>query len=67
MLEEYGIVVAGGLGPLKDKAFRVGHMGNVNRNDTLATLAAVEGALSKQNYKFTSGASIAAANSVLAR
>ena len=33
MAEKYGIVVAGGLGLLSQKVFRVGHMGNVNRND----------------------------------
>jgi aspartate aminotransferase-like enzyme len=39
MAEDYGVVVAGGLGSLKDKAFRVGHMGNINRSDILATLS----------------------------
>jgi alanine-glyoxylate transaminase/serine-glyoxylate transaminase/serine-pyruvate transaminase len=67
MAEEYGVVIAGELGPLKEKAFRVGHMGNVNRSDILATLAAIEGSLSKQGYKFQFGASISAANSSLAR
>lgn len=66
MVEEYGVVIAGELGPLKDKAFRVGHMGNVNRNDILATLAAIEGSLSKQGHKFQKGAAISAANSTLA-
>ncbi len=33
MAEDYGVVGAGGLGSLKDKAFRVGHMGNVNRSE----------------------------------
>ena len=66
MAEEYGVVIAGELGPLKDKAFRVGHLGNVNRNDILATLAAIEGSLSKQGHKFQKGAAISAANSTLA-
>jgi aspartate aminotransferase-like enzyme len=48
MAEDYGVVVVGGLGSLKDKAFRVGHMGNVNRSDILATLSAVEGSFGKQ-------------------
>jgi alanine-glyoxylate transaminase/serine-glyoxylate transaminase/serine-pyruvate transaminase len=62
---EFGIVVAGELGPLKEKAFRVGHMGNVNRSDILATLGATEGSLSRQGYKFQLGAGVSAANTVL--
>jgi len=65
MAEKHGIVVAGGLGLLNQKAFRVGHMGNVNRNDLLATIAAVEGSLTEQHFRFTSSG-IAAANRTLA-
>jgi len=67
MQEEFGIVVAGELGPLREKAFRVGHMGNVNRSDILATLGAIEGSLSEQGYKFQLGAGISAANAVLTK
>jgi len=67
MAERYGVVVAGGLGPLSQKVFRVGHMGNVNRNDILATTAAVEGSLAEQGYSFTAGAAVAAANHTLAQ
>jgi len=66
MAEKYGVVVAGGLGPLSHKVFRVGHMGNINRNDLLATIAAVEGSLAEQGYSFRFGAAVAAANRVLA-
>jgi len=62
MAEDYGVVVAGELGPLKDKAFRVGHMGNVNRSDILSTLSAVEGSLQRQAYRFQPGSGVAAAN-----
>jgi aspartate aminotransferase-like enzyme len=65
MAEEYGVVIAGGLGPLKDKAFRVGHMGNVNRNDILSTLSAIEGSLEKQGYRFHPGSGVSAANHIL--
>jgi aspartate aminotransferase-like enzyme len=61
MAEKHGIVVAGGLGPLTRKAFRVGHMGNVNRDDILSTIAAIEGSLSEQGYQFR-GSGVAAAN-----
>ncbi|AKG90753.1 Serine-pyruvate aminotransferase/archaeal aspartate aminotransferase [Geoglobus ahangari] len=40
--EEYGITISGGQEHLKGKIFRIGHMGNVNKRDLLATLAAVE-------------------------
>jgi aspartate aminotransferase-like enzyme len=65
MHEGFGIVVAGELGPLREKAFRVGHMGNVNRSDILATLGAIEGSLSKEGYKFQLGAGTSAANKIL--
>lgn len=67
MAEEYGVVVAGGLGPLKEKAFRVGHMGNVNRNDILATISAIEGSLVKQGYAFQTGSGVSAANQTLGK
>jgi alanine-glyoxylate transaminase/serine-glyoxylate transaminase/serine-pyruvate transaminase len=63
--EKYGIVVAGGLGQLSQKVFRVGHMGNINRNDLLATIAAVEGSLAEQSFQFASSG-VAAANRTLA-
>ena len=62
MADKYGIVVAGGLGPLSHKAFRVGHMGNINRNDIMATIAAVEGSLAEHAYNFEHGAGVASAN-----
>jgi aspartate aminotransferase-like enzyme len=53
------------LGPLSQKVFGVGHMGNVNRNDILAAIAAVEGSLLEQRFQFT-GSGVAAANQTLA-
>jgi aspartate aminotransferase-like enzyme len=64
---DYGITIAGGLGPLKGKAFRVGHMGNVKASDIMATISAIEAALASQNVKFNSGAGVAAANRTLAK
>ena len=57
----FGVVTAGGLGTLKGKAFRVGHMGNVNRNDIFATIAGIEGCLASQGYGLETGAGSAAA------
>ncbi len=64
MLKE-GVVVAGGLGPLKKKTFRVGHMGNVNSSDIIATISAVERVLFKNGYKVTLGQGLEAAQEVL--
>ena len=66
MAEKYGIVIAGGLGLLRGKGFRVGHMGNVSRNDIFTTLAAIEGSLAEQNHQTAQGAGAAAANRALA-
>lgn len=62
--ERYGIAIAGGLGPLAGRVFRVGHMGNVNRAQVLATVRAVESGLAEQGYKFKRGAGLAAAMGV---
>ncbi|MEM2025499.1 MAG: alanine--glyoxylate aminotransferase family protein [Desulfurococcaceae archaeon] len=59
------IEIAGGLGGLRDKIFRVGHMGEVTANDVIATLATIERSLSKLGYKFELGASVREAQKVL--
>jgi aspartate aminotransferase-like enzyme len=56
-----GIIVASTLGPIKGKGFRVGHVGNVNQNDIMSTVAAIEATLRKLGYKFTYGAGLKAA------
>lgn len=61
MAAKHGVVVAGGLGQLKGKIFRVGHMGNVSRNDLNATIGAIEATLSYLGYPFSIGAGVAAA------
>lgn len=43
--ERYGVVMAGGQGPLKGRMVRLGHMGHVDFGDVLAGLAALAGAL----------------------
>jgi alanine-glyoxylate transaminase/serine-glyoxylate transaminase/serine-pyruvate transaminase len=64
---EAGIIVAGGLHPdIKDRYFRVGHMGAVNASDILATIGAIEKGLTQAGYRFEAGAGLAAAQAVLA-
>jgi alanine-glyoxylate transaminase/serine-glyoxylate transaminase/serine-pyruvate transaminase len=65
-IRERGIVVAGGLHPdIRDKYFRVGHMGVVSPADISATLSAIEGALLAVGYKFDVGAGLAAAEKLM--
>ncbi|MEM4434022.1 MAG: alanine--glyoxylate aminotransferase family protein [Thermosphaera sp.] len=60
------VEVAGGLGELRGRVFRIGHMGEVNANDVIATLAAVERSLVKTGYRVELGASVRAAQEILA-
>jgi alanine-glyoxylate transaminase/serine-glyoxylate transaminase/serine-pyruvate transaminase len=61
-VDDAGVIIAGGLHPaLKEKYFRVGHMGGVSAGDILATLGAIESGLHKCRYKFEKGAGVAAA------
>jgi len=65
MAARHGVVVAGGLGQLRGKSFRVGHMGNVSPNDILATVGAVETTLLDLGYSFQAGAGTGGAVEVL--
>lgn len=66
-IRERGIVVAGGLHPaIREKYFRVGHMGVVSPADISATLSAIEGALLASGFKFDVGAGLAAAEKLMA-
>ncbi len=50
-----GIEIAGGLGGLKGKIFRIGHMGQADQNDVIATIAALERSLQKLGWKISLG------------
>lgn len=64
---ERGVIVAGGLHPvIREKYFRVGHMGVVSPADISATLSAIEGALFASGYKFEVGAGLSAAEKIMA-
>jgi alanine-glyoxylate transaminase/serine-glyoxylate transaminase/serine-pyruvate transaminase len=65
-IKQAGVIVAGGLHPdLRDRYFRVGHMGAVNESDILATIGAIEKGLTQVGYRFEAGAGLAAAQAVL--
>ena len=68
LLERFGIEIGGGLGKFKGKAWRIGLMGHSSRTENvLKFLAALEQLLAEQDYEFTHGSSVAAANSVYAQ
>ncbi len=56
-----GVVVAGGLGPIAGKAFRLGHMGNIGPGEVVTTLGAIEGSLRTLGVAVDVGAAVAAA------
>jgi alanine-glyoxylate transaminase/serine-glyoxylate transaminase/serine-pyruvate transaminase len=66
-IREHGIVVATGLhSAIRDKYFRVGHMGSVSAADISATLSAIEGALLASGYRLDAGAGLGAAEKLMA-
>ena len=65
-VKEAGVIVAGGLHPrIKERYFRVGHMGVVSPSDILATVGAIEKGLARAGHRFEPGAGLAAAQEVL--
>jgi len=64
-LNQKGVVVAGGLGPLAGKVFRMGHMGNLSTGQVYFAIQALEATLTEMGYKFEKGASLEAARSIL--
>jgi aspartate aminotransferase-like enzyme len=56
-----GVVIAGCLGPLAGKAFRIGHMGNIGPAEVVSTLQAIEESLRSLGLPIAPGAAVAAA------
>jgi alanine-glyoxylate transaminase/serine-glyoxylate transaminase/serine-pyruvate transaminase len=62
-----GAVIAGGLHPdIRERSFRVGHMGAVQAGDILATLGAIETGLREVGAPVEAGRGVAAAARTLA-
>ncbi|RLE51833.1 MAG: alanine--glyoxylate aminotransferase family protein [Candidatus Methanomethylicota archaeon] len=62
------VVVAGGIYPeIKDRYFRVGHMGPANANDVISIIAAIERTLHDLGLKIQLGSGVGAAQEVLAK
>ena len=61
-VKKRGVILTGGLlGPIREKYFRIGHMGAARLGDILATLSAIEAGLQGCGYGFEAGASLQAA------
>src|SRR6201993_4904886 len=62
LLDEFNIEIAGGLGPLKDKIWRLGLMGYCSQKPfVLQLLAAMEKSLADQGHRVSPGAGVGAA------
>lgn len=59
--ERYGVVIAGGQGPLKERLLRIGHLGYVDAGMILYGLAMLELALRDLGVKLETGTAVAAA------
>jgi len=67
LLNEFGIEIGGGLGPMAGKTWRIGLMGEASgRRNVLLFLAALEDCLRMQGCATTPGAGVAAANAAYA-
>jgi alanine-glyoxylate transaminase/serine-glyoxylate transaminase/serine-pyruvate transaminase len=67
LLEEFGIEIGSGLGPMKGKTWRIGLMGETSTpSNVLLFLAALERCLGAQNIQVAGGAGVAAANAFYA-
>ena len=65
LLQEFGIEIGGGLGPLKGQIWRVGLMGNSStRNKLNLFLSAIEQILVDDGFRLSRGAALGAAASV---
>lgn len=64
-LHENGVIVAGGLGHLAGKVFRMGHMGNLSHAQVYFALEAVEKTLQSIGYKVELGEGLKEAGMIL--
>lgn len=65
-MREEGVVLAGGQGKIKERIFRIGHIGYFHENDIIATLGALERVLNRLGHAVEPGAGVSAAQSALA-
>jgi aspartate aminotransferase-like enzyme len=66
VVQEYGILLAGGQDRFKGRVFRIAHMGYVDAVDMLGTIAAMEISLARAGQPVRFGSGVAAAQAVFA-
>jgi aspartate aminotransferase-like enzyme len=64
MKDDYGVVIADGMGKLRGETFRIGSMGMVSKGDIVLTISALEGTLRQQKYRLEPGRATEAIESV---
>jgi aspartate aminotransferase-like enzyme len=62
---QFGIIVAGGQGHLKNKIIRIGHIGYYDALEIISFIAAFEWSLKITGWDFEQGSGLSAANAVL--
>jgi aspartate aminotransferase-like enzyme len=65
LANEFGITVADGQDQAKGVIFRVSHIGDLDKTDTLFFVSAIESVLHKLGYKFNYGAGTKKASEIL--
>ncbi|MEW6183289.1 MAG: alanine--glyoxylate aminotransferase family protein [Bacillota bacterium] len=66
LMNDFGILLAGGQSQLKGRIFRISHMGYIDAVDILGAIAAIEIALQRSGLPVTLGSGVAAAQAVFA-
>ncbi len=59
-MKEFGVVIAGGQGKIKEKIIRIAHMNVIQKKDILVTFSALEMALMKLDFSFEQGSAVVA-------
>jgi aspartate aminotransferase-like enzyme len=65
MREQYSVVIAGGMGALRETTFRIGSMGTVSPREVRATVRALEMGLNAVGYSLRPGSGLEAAEKAL--
>jgi aspartate aminotransferase-like enzyme len=63
--ERHRLVLASGQGPLRERIFRIGHLGAVYDEDVVPAVEAIEGGLREQGFEAVEGAAVSAAERAL--
>lgn len=64
MRDDFGVNIAAGQGELRDKIFRIAHLGYMEKFDIIIALSALEMTLTQLGYKLELGKSVAAAEEI---